>query len=109
MDLYCFRLSVVLREAVETKVTVDSKRTYERGPFLVDKLCFFCSVLAAQVGPVQNIFILTIYYLYSFVPIAQQAGQAAVLGSLSLSMCLWSFSKPAPRGNKEMSLTWADQ
>ncbi len=39
----------------------------------------FCSALAALVGPVQKI----------FVPIiAQQAGQAAVLGRLFLSMSL---------------------
>jgi hypothetical protein len=44
----------------------------------------FCSVLAALAGPVQNIFFLTIHFLNSFVPIAQQAGQAAVLGRLSL-------------------------
>jgi hypothetical protein len=45
----------------------------------------FCSALAAQVSPVQNIFSLTVNYFSSFVPIAQQAGQAAVLGRLSLS------------------------
>ncbi len=51
----------------------------------------FCSDLAASVSPVQNIFFLTIHlhYFNSFVPIGQQAGQAAVLGRLSLSMCLW--------------------
>jgi hypothetical protein len=49
----------------------------------------FCSSLAALVGLVQNIlFFLTVHYLNSFVPIAQQAGQAAVLGRLSLSVCL---------------------
>jgi hypothetical protein len=32
---------------------------------------------------------LTVHYFNSFVPIAQQAGQAAVLGLLSISMCLW--------------------
>jgi hypothetical protein len=39
------------------------------------------------VGPVQNIFFLTVNYFNSFVPIAQQAGhwQAAVLGRLSLN------------------------
>jgi hypothetical protein len=40
-------------------------------------------------GPVQNIFCLTVYSFNSFVSIAQQAGQAAVLGRLSLSMCRW--------------------
>jgi hypothetical protein len=33
---------------------------------------------------------LTVHFFNSFVPIAQQAGQAAVLGRLSLSMCLWA-------------------
>jgi hypothetical protein len=49
----------------------------------------FCPVLAALVGPAQNIFLLTIPYLTSFLPIAQQAGQAVVPGRLSLNMCLW--------------------
>jgi hypothetical protein len=52
----------------------------------------FCSVLAALVGLVQNIFFphRAVHYFNAFVPIAQQAGQAAVLGRLSLSVCLWS-------------------
>ncbi len=49
----------------------------------------FCSSLAALVGPVQNIFFLTVHYFNFFVPIAQHAGQAAVLGGLSLYVCLW--------------------
>jgi hypothetical protein len=49
----------------------------------------FCSVLAALVSPVQNIFFLTVHYFISFVPTAQQAGQRAVLVRLSLSMSLW--------------------
>jgi hypothetical protein len=40
------------------------------------------------VGPVQNIFFLIVHYFNSSVPIAQKAGQAAVLGRLSLSTCL---------------------
>ncbi len=44
----------------------------------------FCSALAALVGPVQNIFFLTVHYFNSFVFIPQQAGQSAVLGRLSL-------------------------
>jgi hypothetical protein len=48
----------------------------------------FCSALAALLGPVQKIFTLTLHYFHSFVPIVQQAGQAVVLGRLSLSMCL---------------------
>jgi hypothetical protein len=46
----------------------------------------FCSALAALV---QNIFSLIVHYFISFVAIAQQAGQAAVPGRLSRSMCLW--------------------
>ena len=41
--------------------------------------------LHALVGPVQNICFLTVQDFKSFVPIAQQAGQAIVLGRLSLS------------------------
>jgi hypothetical protein len=47
----------------------------------------FCSALAALVGPVKNICCLTVHYFNFFVPIAHQAGQAAVLGRLSLSVC----------------------
>jgi hypothetical protein len=46
--------------------------------------------LTALVGPQQNIFLLNIHYFDSFVPIAQQAGQSAVLGRLSLNVYLWS-------------------
>jgi hypothetical protein len=48
----------------------------------------FCLALAAPVGPVQNIFFLTVHYFNSFVPIVQQAGQAVVQGRLSLNVCL---------------------
>ncbi len=53
----------------------------------------FCSALAALVGPVQNIFFLTLHFFNSFVPIAQHSGQAAVLGRLSLSVCLWFWQR----------------
>jgi hypothetical protein len=49
----------------------------------------FCPTLASLVGPVKNIFSLTVQYFNTFVPIAQQAGQAAVMCRLSLIMCLW--------------------
>jgi hypothetical protein len=42
--------------------------------------------LQALVGPVKNIFFLTVHFSNSFFPIAQQAEQAAVLGRLSLSL-----------------------
>jgi hypothetical protein len=50
----------------------------------------FCPALAALVGPVKKNFPI-IHYFNSFVPIAQQAGQAAVLGRLMVRMCLWSY------------------
>ncbi len=56
----------------------------------------FSSALAALIGPVQNIFFLTVHFFNAFEPIAQNAGQAAVLGRLSLSMCLWFIPKPMP-------------
>ncbi len=37
------------------------------------------------VGPVKNIFFLAVHFFNSIVPNAQQAGQAVVLGRLSLS------------------------
>jgi hypothetical protein len=49
----------------------------------------FCSALAALFGPVQNVFFLIVHYLNSFVLAAQQAGQAVVLGRLSLRLYLW--------------------
>jgi hypothetical protein len=51
----------------------------------------FCPSLAALVSPIQNIFVLTVRYFNSFVSITQQAGQAAVQGGLSLSVCLCLF------------------
>jgi hypothetical protein len=80
---------------VETEVNGDSKSTNERCPSLVGHWACravtrdFCSALAALVGSVQNIVFLTVHYFNSFVPIAQQSGQAVVLGCLSLSICLW--------------------
>ncbi len=75
---------------VETGVNGDSESTR---PGLFRRACRastrnFCPALAALVGPVQNIFFLTVHHFNSFVPIAQQSGQAAMLGCLSLSMCL---------------------
>ncbi len=54
----------------------------------------FCSALAPLVGPEQNIFSLAVHYFSSFVPIAQQAGPAAMLGRLSLSVCLHLHNHP---------------
>jgi hypothetical protein len=53
----------------------------------------FVLPMAAHVGPVHNIFFLTVHYLNSFAPIGHQAVQAAVLGRLSLNKCLWSCAK----------------
>ncbi len=69
---------------VETEVNGDSKSTNEGDPSLVGSLdlsCWyksFCSALAA--------FFLVVHYFNAFGPIAQQAGQAAVPGRLSLSV-----------------------
>ncbi len=53
----------------------------------------FCSALAALVSLVQNIFFLSAHYFNAFyVPIAQQAGPAAVLGRLSLNLTLASVA-----------------
>jgi hypothetical protein len=57
---------------------MDSKRTNERSPFLFSPLCFFmfclgCSVLRS--APVQNIFFLTIHYLYSLSPSPSKLGR----------------------------------
>jgi hypothetical protein len=62
-------------------------------PWLVRWACFagtrdLCSALAALIGLVQNIFFLTVHFFNFFVPIAQQASQAAVLGRLSLIVCV---------------------
>jgi hypothetical protein len=55
----------------------------------------FCFALAGLVGPVQNIFFphRTPFQLQFFVPIAQQARQAAVLVCLSLSVCVSRIMK----------------
>ncbi len=46
--------------------------------------------------PVQNIFFLTVHYFSALVPTAKQAGQAAVLGRLSLSVCVSGQDYPEP-------------
>jgi hypothetical protein len=51
----------------------------------------FGSALAAPVGLAEKKFFLTVHYFNPFAPIvAQQAGQADVLGHPSLSKCLCS-------------------
>jgi hypothetical protein len=74
---------------IETELNgEDTKSTNERGTSLVGSgTRDFCSALSALVGPLQNIFFLTVHYFNAFVPIAKQAWQAAVLGRLSL--LLW--------------------
>jgi hypothetical protein len=48
----------------------------------------FYSVLTALVGSVQTIFSITAHFFNSFASITQKAGQAAVLGRLSLCVSL---------------------
>ena len=81
--------------SVETEVNGDSKRVQMKGvfPWLVHWACRvdtidFCSALAVLVGLVKNIFSSPSTISIPCAPIAQQAGQAAVLGRLSFSMCL---------------------
>jgi hypothetical protein len=76
------------------------------GPSLVGSLSLscnstrdFCPALAALVGPVQNIFFLTVHYFNSFVPITQQAGQAAVLDRLYVSLGMASKKEKVSKGN----------
>ncbi len=53
----------------------------------------FCSAVAASLE--HNIFFLIVHYFNSFVPMAQQAGQAVRLGRRSLSKCLFIYSRNA--------------
>ncbi len=80
---------------VETEVNGVSKSTDVRGPSLVMFVglvvpvqeTLFC--LGCSSWPSTKYIFLTIHHFNSFVPIAQQAGHAAMLGRLSLSMSLW--------------------
>ncbi len=77
---------------VETEVNGDSKSTNKRGPSLVACLACragtidFCSALAAQGGPIQYNFFLTVHFFNSFAPIVQQAMQAAACILLCVSV-----------------------
>jgi hypothetical protein len=77
---------------IATEANRDSKRTNEGGHFLVGSLGLSCRYkrylfcLGYSSRPSTKYFFLTVHYFNSFVPIAQQAGQAAVLGRLSLTV-----------------------
>ncbi len=85
---------------VETEVNGDSKSTYERSPSLVGSLglsyrykrfllCLGCS------SQLRRKYFFPHSILFQFLcPIDQQAGQTAVLGRLSLNMCLWYRLSP---------------
>jgi hypothetical protein len=68
----------------------------------------FCSALAALVS-IQNILFLSLFHFISFVIIAQQAGQAAVLGQIfsgpyfifSCELCLCPEQRLPGRGRVE--------
>ncbi len=93
---------------IETKGNGDSKSTNQRGPSLVGSLGLSCRrykrflfCLGCYSLPSTKYFFLTVHYFNSFVPIAEQVGQAAVLGHLPLSVCLWVCpSLQAISGNK---------
>ncbi len=76
---------------VETDVNGDSMSTNVL-PWFVPLACragTWDSCLGWSSLPIAKKIFLRIHYFHSFVPISQQAGHAAVLGRLSLSMCLW--------------------
>jgi hypothetical protein len=75
---------------VETELNGYSKRTNERGSFLVCSLGIPCryKISLLCIGGCSSR-PSTKYYIKFFGPFPQQAGQAAVLGRLSLSVCLW--------------------
>jgi hypothetical protein len=71
---------------VETEVNGDSKSTIEMDPFLVDSLGLSCQYkrflfcIGCSIRPsTKYMYFPTVHYFKSFVPIAQQAGQAACL------------------------------
>jgi hypothetical protein len=77
---------------VKTEVNGDPKFTNERGPFLDGSsgvLCWILFCLGCASRRVHYIFSSPYTISMSLSPIAQQAGQAVVLGRLSLSVCLW--------------------
>jgi hypothetical protein len=57
---------------------------------LLGLLCQYKRFLSCHALAALYFFFFTLHYFNSFVPIVQQAGQAVVLGRLSLNMCLWS-------------------
>jgi hypothetical protein len=89
-------------QTVETEVNGDSKSTVQlKGvlPWLVTWACRtgtrdFCPALAALVGPVQNIFFIPYTISISLSTSPSKLGKAAVLGHLSLSMCLKNDPPP---------------
>ncbi len=87
LKFYPGRLERMALLTVEVEVNGDSKSTNERGPYLFMSLGLSCRYkrFLFSLGQLQNIFFLTLHLFNFFVPIAQQAGQAAVLGRLSLS------------------------
>jgi hypothetical protein len=89
---------------VETEVNGDSKITNEKGPSLVGSLGLLCGgtkdicsfALAALVGPVQNIFFLTVPYFNSFVLIALKLGRQPCW----VAYLFWYIRVPTPRKNQ---------
>jgi hypothetical protein len=80
---------------VETEMNRDSKSTNERGPFLAVssglscryKSCLFCVKFSSR--PSTKYFFPHRTLFYFLWPHRPEAGQAAVLGRLSLSVYLW--------------------
>ncbi len=79
-----------------TEVNRDSKRTNDRGPFLIGSLGLSCRYkrflfcLGCTSRPSTKYFSSSPYTIsMPLSTLPQQAGQAAMLGRLSLSVCLW--------------------
>ncbi len=81
---------------VKIEANGDSRSTNEIGPSLIDSLGSlyrykrFLSCLDCCSRPSKKyVFPHFTHYFRTFVPIAQPAGQAVMLGHLSLNVCLW--------------------
>ncbi len=89
-----------VRPLLTVETEVNSRSRNKSGPSLVGSLgslCGykrFCPALVAIVGPAQFFFFLTVHYFSSFVTIAQQAGQAVVVGHLTCLLMCVSFIYP---------------
>jgi hypothetical protein len=84
---------------VETEGNGDSQSTNERGPSLVGSLGSlrdFCPALAALIGPVENIFFLTIHNFNSFLSNVQMGRQSCRVACLIICVSDAASAPPPP-------------